>query len=160
MNNIKSRVCNASCILGIISAILMFVALFLPAIDFSQFNEEIHLEYNLFKVCENVRLISSIWTGIPVGIVIGAVLMLILSFVKIPLLKLIPNFIVIAMVLIMLVDMGNIVSWAQDIVEMAKLDNQVIVNNTEVYESFRAGIYMLATGIVTGIVSCFMRTPE
>ncbi len=160
MNNIKSRICNASCILGVISAILVFIALFLPAIDFSQFNEEIHLEYNLFKVCENVRLISSIWTGIPVGIIIGAVLMLILSFIKIPILKLIPNLIVIAMVVIMLVDMGNIVAWAQDIVEMAKLDNQVIVNNAEVYKSFRAGIYLLATGIITGIVSCFMPTPE
>lgn len=160
MNNLKSRICNASCILGVISALLIFVALFLPAIDFSQFSEEIKLEYNLFKVCENVRLISPIWTGIPVGIIIGAVLMLVLSFIKIPLLKLIPNFVVIAMVIIMLVDMGNIVSWAQDIVEMAKLDNQVIVNSTKVYESFRAGIYMLAIGVVTGIVSCFMRMPE
>lgn len=160
MNSIKSRVCNSSCILGVVSAILIFVALFLPAIDFSQFHEEIHLEYNLFKICENIRLISSIWTGIPVGIIIGAILMLILSFIKIPLLKLIPNLIVIAMVVIMVVDLGNIVSWAQDIVVMAKLDNQVIVSNTEIFRSFRAGIYLLATGIITGLVSCFMPTPE
>ncbi len=160
MNSIKSRICNASCILGVISAILIIVALNIPAIDFSQFHEEVKLEYDLFKICENVRLISPIWTGIPVGIIIGAVLMLVLSFIKMPLLKLIPNFVIIAMVAIMLIDLGNIVSWVQDVIVMAKLDNQVIVNNTEVFRSLKAGIYLLVAGILTGLVSCFVPSSQ
>lgn len=160
-NPIISRCFNASAILGTISAILIFVSLYLPAIDLSHFDEKIEQKYNLVKLCQRVsEFISDIWGGIPVGIIIGAVLMLILSYIKIPLLKLIPSFIVIAMVAIMLIDMGNVIEFVKYMLELAHVETSTAVDTKGVFESLQAGVYVLAAGLITGLTSCFMPTPE
>lgn len=160
-NPIISRCFNASAILGTISAILIFVSLYLPAIDLSHFDEKIEQKYTLIKLCERINdFISEIWAGIPVGIIIGAVLMIVLSYIKIPLLKLIPSFIVMAMVIIMLVDMGNIIEFVKYMLETTHVETSTVVDTKEVFQSFQAGIYVLAAGLITGFISCFMPTPE
>lgn len=160
-NPIVSRFFNASAILGVISSILIFVSVFLNAIDLSYFHEDINKQYNLIKMCERISdFVSDIWAGIPVGIIIGAVLMLVLSFIKLPLLKLVPCFIEIAMIVIMLVDMGNVISFIQNVLEISSLETTVTVNTAGVFHSMCAGIYVLAVGLITGLLSCFMPTPE
>lgn len=95
-------------LLGILSAVLLTVSLFVPAIDLSAYHAQVQIRYSIMKICENVGLISDMWRGIPIGILIAAVGMLVLSFVRIPPLKAIPCMIVVCMIIIALVDMGNV----------------------------------------------------
>ena len=91
----KSKFVTASMLLGILSAVLLTVSLFVPAIDLSAYHAQVQIRYSIMKICENVGLISDMWRGIPIGILIAAVGMLVLSFVRIPPLKAIPCMIVV-----------------------------------------------------------------
>lgn len=107
----KSKFVTASMLLGILSAVLLTVSLFVPAIDLSAYHAQVQIRYSIMKICENVGLISDMWRGIPIGILIAAVGMLVLSFVRIPPLKAIPCMIVVCMIIIALVDMENVTAW-------------------------------------------------
>lgn len=155
MEQTSRKIISASMIVGLVSAILILIGILIPMIDLSAFHEKIEIRYNLFKVCKNVGLISPTWYGIPYGILIGVVAMLILSFVDIPLLKLVPSLIVLAMMLIMLIDSGNIVEWARDMIEYYFKDGVIVVDNANIWKSFTMGVYFIAAGVITGIVSCF-----
>ena len=157
----KERILNFSAIMGLVSCILLTLGLLLPTIDFSHFHESVDFQYNFMKLCKNVRLASPIWTGLPWGIIIGIILMLVLSFNRIPQFKLIPCMLIIAMFVIMLVDMDNVIKWADDFLNSELVQNLVEydfkVNRTEVFKSLRAGIYLMVAGTVTGIISCISK---
>lgn len=152
--NIPSMVC------GLISAVLLAICVFAPAIDFSAYHASVHFAYSLMKICQNVGLLSSMWMGIPYGILIAALLMCVLSFVDIPQLKLIPTAIVVIMIVLMLADIGNIVAWVMGMIEKfsdAPSMKDSTIGVVQVIKSFLPGIYCLAAGLVTGIVSCFVK---
>lgn len=155
MEQTSRRFFSASMIVGLIAAILVFIGMMLPMIDMSAFHEKIQIKYNIFKVCENVGLLSPSWKGVPYGMIIGVVAMGILSFVDIPLLKLIPTMIILAMLIIMLADMGNIINWAKNMIERYFGSGLVSLDNENVLKSLSTGIYFMAAGVVAGIVSCF-----
>ena len=69
----KSKFVTASMLLGILSAVLLTVSLFVPAIDLSAYHAQVQIRYSIMKICENVGLISDMWRGIPIGILIAAV---------------------------------------------------------------------------------------
>lgn len=151
------RIINPSAIMGIISSVLLMIGLLIPIIDFSVFEENVDIQYNLIKVCKNVGLISAPWTGVPYGIIIGIIAMFILSFVKVPALKLIPCFVVIAMVTIMLVDLGNVIEWVKAVLDKYYSEGRVVVNVSKVFGGIMAGAYTLAAGLIVGIISCFVK---
>lgn len=156
----RNRLLNASAILGLLSSILLLIGLLAPMIDFSHFEKNVDIQYNLVKICKNVGLISAPWTGIPYGIVIGIIAMLVLSFIRIPLLKLIPCMIVLSMLIIMLVDMGNVIDWVEMVLDKYYGENLIIVNMSEVMKSLMAGIYILVSGLLVGFISCFVKVRE
>lgn len=155
MEQTSRKLVSASMIVGLISALLVFIGMFLPMLDLTAFHAKIDIQYNMFKVCENIGLISSAWKGVPYGMIIGVIAMVILSFVDIPVLKLIPCMIILAMLLIMLIDMGNILNWGRDMLERYHLGGAVELENSNILKSFTVGIYLMAAGFLTGIVSCF-----
>lgn len=156
----RNRLLNPSTILGLLSSVLLSIGLLAPMIDFSHFEENVDIQYNLIKICKNVGLISAPWTGIPYGIVIGIIAMLVLSFIRIPLLKLIPCMIVLSMLIIMLVDMGNVIDWVETVIDKYYGENLIIVNTSEVMKSLMAGIYILVSGLLVGFISCFVKIRE
>lgn len=155
-----SRILNPSTILGLISAIFLTLGLFLPAMDFSRFHEKVDIQYNLIKICKNVGLLSSMWMGIPYGILIGIIGIFLLSFIKIPILKIIPCLVVTAMVILMVADVGNIIEWVTDTLDKFYKNNDIIINLSKIIKSFLSGIYFLAAGIIFGFVSCFFKAPR
>lgn len=155
-----SRILNPSTILGLISSLFLTLGLFLPAMDFSRFHEEVDIQYNLIKICKNVGLLSSMWMGIPYGIIIGIMGIFLLSFIKIPVLKIIPCLIVTAMVILMVADVGNIIEWVNDTLDKFYKNNDIIINISNIIKSFLSGIYFLAAGIIFGFVSCFFKAPQ
>lgn len=155
-----SRILNPSTILGLISSLFLTLGLFLPAMDFSRFHEEVDIQYNLIKICKNIGLLSSMWTGIPYGIIIGIIGIFLLSFIKIPVLKIIPCFVITAMVILMVADVGNIIEWVTDTLDKFYKNNDIIVNFSNIIKSFLSGIYFLAAGIILGFVSCFFKAPQ
>lgn len=160
MNKNKPWIFNPSTILGLLSAVLLTLGMTLPAIDFSHFHKSVDIQYNLMKICENVGLISSPWTGIPYGIIIGIVALVILSFTKIPVLKILPSLLVTAMVVLMLVDMENVISWVSNVLQKFSATQSIKVDIQEVFKSFMPGIYLLACGILTSYISCFFKIKE
>lgn len=156
----RNRLLNPSTILGLLSSVLLLIGLLAPMIDFSHFEENVDIQYNLIKICKNVGLISAPWTGIPYGIVIGIIAMLVLSFIRIPLLKLIPCMIVLSMLIIMLVDMGNVIDWVETVIDKYYGENLIIVNTSEVMKSLMAGIYISVSGLLVGFISCFVKIRE
>lgn len=163
-DSLKKRIFNVSAIMGFIATILLLMGLLMPMIDFSHFHENVDIQYNIIKICKNVRMISSIWMGIPAGIIIGIVMMFVFSFIKLPILKLFPCLLVLSMCLIMLIDMSNIVEWANDFLNgsfvQSMIKQEFEVNNTEVFGSLEVGIYLLAAGLVIGFISCFVKAPK
>lgn len=153
---------TASMMLGILSALLLTISLFVPAIDFSAFHPSVQIRYSIMKVCENVGLISDMWRGIPIGILIAAVGMLVLAFVRIPPLKAIPCMIVLCMIILAVIDVGNVLSWMMDKVEpfTQSASTDTVINGASVWKSLRAGIYLLAIGFLCGIISCFVSNHE
>lgn len=160
MNKNKPWIVNPSTILGLLSTILLTLGLTLPAIDFSHFHESVDIQYNLIKICENIGLVSSMWTGIPYGIIIGIIALTILSFTKIPVLKILPSLLITAMFVLMLVDMGNIISWISNVLQKFNSTQYIEVNAHEVIKSFMPGIYFLACGIITSYASCFFKIKQ
>ncbi|MCM1084462.1 MAG: hypothetical protein NC393_12900 [Clostridium sp.] len=156
----NSRILNPSTILGFLSCIFLTLGLFLPAMDFSHFHEEVDIQYSLIKICKNVGLLSSMWTGIPYGIIIGIIGIFLLSFVKIPVLKIIPCLLITAMVILMAADIGNIIEWVTNTLDKFYRNNDIMINFSEIIKSFLSGIYFLAAGIIFGFVSCFFKAPE
>lgn len=155
----KSKFVTASMLLGILSAVLLTVSLFVPAIDLSAYHAQVQIRYSIMKICENVGLISDMWRGIPIGILIAAVGMLVLSFVRIPPLKAIPCMIVVCMIIIALVDMGNVTVWISKMLARfisSQVSSGSSVSGATIWKSFQAGIYLLAAGLVSGIASCFV----
>ena len=149
---------TASMILGLFSAILLGISMFVPAMDFSKFHESVQIRYSFMKICENVGLISDMWRGIPIGILIAAALMLVLSFVRIPPLKAIPCVIIVSLIILAIVDFGNVLEFARELIARfvsIKVSEEPIGVGT-VLSSFGAGFYLLAAGLVCGIVSCFV----
>ena len=155
MEQTSRRLISASMLVGLLSAVLVFIGMMIPMIDMSAFHEKIQIKYNIFKVCENVGMISSTWKGIPYGMLIGVIVMVVLSFVDIPVLKLIPIMIMLAMFIIMFVDMGNIINLAKELVRRFLGEGVVELENENVLKSISLGVYCMIAGIVTGIVSCF-----
>ena len=150
----KSKFVTASMLLGILSAVLLTVSLFVPAIDLSAYHAQVQIRYSIMKICENVGLISDMWRGIPIGILIAAVGMLVLSFVRIPPLKAIPCMIVVCMIIIALVDMGNVTAWISKMLARfisSQVSSGSSVSGATIWKSFQAGIYLLAAGLVSGI---------
>ena len=163
----KRKFITASMCLGILSAVLLVVGVFAPAMDFSAFHSSVHIQYNLMKICENVGLISDMWRGIPIGILIAAVLMAGLSFVRIPPLKVVPCVIVVIMIVLMIVDSGNVVSFIKDLinhfsdsVSTGGTSGSFIAPVETAFRSFRAGVYLLFVGLVCGLVSCFVSNKQ
>lgn len=153
----SSRI-TASMILGLFSAILLGISMFVPAMDFSKFHESVQIRYSFMKICENVGLISDMWRGIPIGILIAAALMLVLSFVRIPPLKAIPCVIIVSLIVLAIVDFGNVLEFARELIARfvsIKVSEEPIGTGT-VLSSFGVGFYLLAAGLVCGIVSCFV----
>lgn len=149
---------TASMILGLFSAILLGISMFVPAMDFSKFHESVQIRYSFMKICENVGLISDMWRGIPIGILIAAALMLVLSFVRIPPLKAIPCVIIVSLIILAIADFGNVLEFARELIARfvsIKASEDPIGAGT-VLSSFGAGFYLLAAGLVCGIVSCFV----
>ncbi len=149
---------TASMILGLFSSILLGISMFVPAMDFSKFHESVQIRYSFMKICENVGLISDMWRGIPIGILIAAALMLVLSFIRIPPLKAIPCVIIVSLIILAIVDFGNVLAFARELIARfvsIKVSEEPIGVGT-VLSSFGAGFYLLAAGLVCGIVSCFV----
>ena len=149
---------TASMILGLFSAILLGISMFVPAMDFSKFHESVQIRYSFMKICENVGLISDMWRGIPIGILIAAALMLVLSFIRIPPLKAIPCVIIVSLIILAIADFGNVLAFARELIARfvsIKVSEEPIGVGT-VLSSFGAGFYLLAAGLVCGIVSCFV----
>jgi hypothetical protein len=149
-------------ILGILSSVLIVTGLCAPAIDFSVFNASVDLQYNLPKICKNVGLISTMWRAIPAGFIIAAVMMFALSFVKIPVFRVIPCILAVAMLLLMILDIGNIIDWIKAIIQKyfqasAESGTSSSVNVIQILHSMMCGVYFLIAGIVSGIVSIFVR---
>lgn len=158
-DNNKRNVSNL--VVGIISAILLFIGVFAPAIDFSVYHESVQIQYSLMKICENVGLLSSMWMGIPYGILIAAVVMIILSFFDYPILKIIPSIIVIIMIVLMLVDVGNVVDWVMQMIEKfsdSGITGSGYIDAGKVISSFMPGIYCLTAGLLSGIAGCFLKS--
>ncbi|MBQ8412589.1 MAG: hypothetical protein IJX12_03145 [Lachnospiraceae bacterium] len=159
--SLSNRILNASTIFTLISATLILVGLLIPMIDFSHFHQEIDLQYNIMKLCKNIRLVSPVWTALPVGIIIGIVLLYILAFVRIPYFRLIPCIVVLSMFIIMLADMNNLITWADELLNSETMQEicgqEFVINKTEVLKSLRAGIYLMVAGTITGIISSFIK---
>ena len=157
----KRRIVGVGMIMGLLSSLLMLIGLLMPIMDFSYFHSEIDIQYNLIKICKNIRLVSPIWTALPTGIIIGIVLMAVLSFVRIPQFRLVPFFVVLAMFIVMLADMNNLIAWANeflnsDIVQSVVLQ-EFVIDKAGVMNSIMPGAYVLGAGMVMGFVSSFIK---
>lgn len=155
-NNQRLTFISPSMILGGLAAILILIGTLIPMMDFSTFHEKIHIKYNIFKICKNVGMISPTWKGIPYGFILVLIAFTILAFVDLPILKLIPSLIGIALLVIMYVDGINVLNWARDTVDMYFGKEDIQLEMAQVYKSLRAGIYLIATGVLVGLVSCFV----
>lgn len=156
----KKSFINASMILGLLGAVIIFVGLMLPAIDFSHFHSDVELEYNLFKLGKNVGLISAMWNIIPYAIVGGVILLIALSFIRIPVLKILPVLLIICMFVLMLVDMGNVVDWANDTLDKLGINLETEVTTREIFKALMPGVYIMIVGVVVAMVSCFVKIKE
>lgn len=155
-----ARIITVSFVLGLVGSIIMFIGLMMPAIDFSHFHSEVDIQYNLFKVGKNVGLISAMWNVIPYAIMISIIIMAILSLVRIPILKLLPSILILCMFVLMLVDMGNVASWATDMLDKVGIVLEKEITTGEIMKSLMPGIYILVAGWFVSLISCFVKTKE
>lgn len=151
-----NRLLNPSTIIGLIAATSLIIGLCVSIIDFSAFHENIDIQYNFGKVCENVALISPVWAGIPYGIIIGIVMLIILSFINIPVLKIIPTILIVVMFAYVMVDVSNVVDWCRDFVHSFMDASSMKVEFSTVLSAISAGAYFLVVGVIMAIVSCFL----
>lgn len=160
MPNKKPWLINPSTILGLVASFFLILGLVLPAMDFSKFHKEVHIKYNILKICENVSLISDVWRGIPFGLILGIVVLVILSFVKIPVLKIVPSILITAMVAIIAVDVKNIVNWVLDTLHRFNINTINSIGVSDVIRSFMPGFYFLIIGLIIAYISCFFKVIE
>ena len=99
----KRSFITLSLILGLLGSVVLFVGLMMPIIDFSHFHRDVDIQYNLFKVGKNVGIISGMWNVIPYAILISIILLVALSFVRIPILKILPVILILCMFILMLI---------------------------------------------------------
>lgn len=160
----KKKFFSVSMVLCLISTLLILIGFIMPAIDFSHFHSKVDIQYNLIKLCKNIRLISPVWTALPVGFVLGIIMLGILSFVKIAQFRLIPCVLIISMFVIMLVDMNNVISWADEILNSESMQEiikqEMIINKAEIFKSIQPGIYIMVAGTLLGIISSFIKPSE
>lgn len=154
-----SRIFNPSTILGLVAATLLIIGLTTPIMDFRAFNDNIDIQYNLMKICKNVRIISPIWNGLPYGVIVGIAILIILSFINIPVLKIIPFVLIVLMYAIMLVDLGNVIDWANDFIQSYAPITQtgIAVKSNNIIDGIMSGAYFTVGGIVLMLVSCFVK---
>jgi hypothetical protein len=154
----QKKILSLGFVLSIFSAIFLVVGVYAPAIDFSSFNPAVDLQYSLIKICQNIGLISSMWRAIPIGFLIAAVMMLVLAFVEVPIFRIIPCMLALAMILLMALDIGNVINWIKDILQRYfDVKSTSTVNIKQIFESMMYGIYFLIAGIVSGVASIFVR---
>jgi hypothetical protein len=98
------------------------------------------------------------WRAIPVGFLVAAVMMLGLSFVKIPTFRVLPCILAISMLVLMMADVGNIVEWIKGFMQKYfESGTGQGVSAFQVLQSFMYGVYFLLAGIITGVVSIFVK---
>lgn len=153
----RRRILNPSSIISLLGAFLLYLGLTLPLVNFQHFHESVDIQYNLMKVCKNVGLISDMWAGIPFGIILAIIILIIFSFINIPLLKLVPCILVVAMLSLMLLDINNVIRWVTDVLEKYFPEQGIVVNIDEVIESLMYGVYYLIAGLAASLVSCFLK---
>ncbi len=156
MPNKKSFI-TLSLILGLLGAVILFVGLKMPIIDFSHFHKDVDIQYNLFKVGKNVGIISGMWNVIPYVILISIILLVALSFVRIPILKILPVILILCMFVLMLVDMGNVAAWASDLLDKLGIVLEKDITTGEIFKSLMPGMYIMVGGTVISLVSCFVK---
>lgn len=156
----KKSFVTVSMILGLVGSVIMFIGLMMPIIDFSHFHQEVDIQYNLFKVGKNVGIISGMWNVIPYAILISIIVMVILSFVRIPILKILPAILIVCMLVLMLVDMGNVAAWATDLLDKFDIVLEKEITTGEIFKSLMPGIYIMVAGLLVAMVSCFARIKD
>lgn len=156
----KKSFITISLILGLLGAVVSFLGLMMPIIDFSHFHKDVDIQYNLFKVGKNVGIISGMWNVIPYVILISIILLVALSFVRIPILKILPVILIICMFVLMLVDMGNVATWASDLLDKLGIVLEKEITTGEIFKSLMPGMYIMVGGTVISLVSCFVKIKE
>lgn len=145
---------SLSMIFGIISAALILIS---PFIRFATYSHSGHrvFDYNFFKFCDRASYIEVMWRGLPYGIVIAGVIMLILSFINIPLLKLFPCALLIAVLTILVY---TIYKTGKSVFEYLTNNMSITFSeNISISDCIGPGIYLMVLGLFVGIVSCFFK---
>lgn len=157
---VKKSFITVSLILGLLGSIVLFVGLMMPIIDFSHFHQEVDIQYNLFKVGKNVGLISGMWNVIPYAILVSIIVLAILSFVRIPILKILPVLLIVCMLVLMLVDMGNVATWASELLDKLGIVLETEITTKEIFKSLMPGMYIMVAGLMISIISCFVKVRD
>ena len=153
----KRSFITLSLILGLLGSVVLFVGLMMPIIDFSHFHRDVDIQYNLFKVGKNVGIISGMWNVIPYAVLISIILLVALSFVRIPILKILPVILILCMFILMLVDMGNVAAWASDLLDKLGIVLEKNITTAEIFKSLMPGMYIMIGGTIISLVSCFVK---
>ncbi len=157
---VKKSFITISLILGLLGSVLLFVGLMMPIIDFSHFHKDVDIQYNLFKVGKNVGIISGMWNVIPYAILISIILLVALSFVRIPIFKILPVILILCMFVLMLVDMGNVAAWASDMLDKLGIVLEKDITTGEIFKSLMPGMYIMVGGTLISFGSCFVKIRE
>ena len=147
---------NPSSMTGFLSGILLLWGFLAPMIDFSFFNENIDIQYGLGKICKNIGIISPMWSAIPYGVAIAIVLMFVLSFVNIPILKIIPSLLLIVMFSLIIFDIGNVVDLIKSVLAKYIEIEEKPVDVVKTLGCMMYGVYLTLAGLLAGIVGCFL----
>ena len=101
-NNVNKRKINLSMLLGIVSAIMIFLGMHINFFSFT-FGKR-NFIWNFGELCKRAGIFSDLWRGLPAGMYICVFMMLACSFFKTPIIKLFPFFIGFIILIIMLID--------------------------------------------------------
>lgn len=154
---VKRSFITISLMLGLLGSVVLFVGLMMPIIDFSHFHKDVDIQYNLFKVGKNIGIISGMWNVIPYVTLISIILLVALSFVRIPVLKILPVILILCMFVLMLVDMGNVATWASDLLDKLGIVMEKEITTEEIFKSLMPGMYIMVGGTILSLVSCFVK---
>ncbi len=155
--SVKRSFITISLMLGLLGSVVLFVGLMMPIIDFSHFHKDVDIQYNLFKVGKNIGIISGMWNVIPYVTLISIILLVALSFVRIPVLKILPVILILCMFVLMLVDMGNVATWASDLLDKLGIVMEKEITTEEIFKSLMPGMYIMVGGTIISLVSCFVK---
>lgn len=153
---LSQRVLNPSTIVSLVAVLLLMIGLAVPIMDFTVFHKNLDIQYNFAKICENVGLLSPIWNGLTYGIIIGIAILIVLSFVNIPPLKIIPCVLILVMLIIALADVGNVVEWGNELIESTLGKDVIELNTGNIKKGIMSGAYFLGAGLAAAFVSCFI----